>query len=82
MEIFAGGSGEPKPEGAFFHVAFRTDNVVNAVEVAVAAGATVTVNPKDATLGRDPSIPVKIAFVKGPDGEIIEFFQGIGDNQL
>jgi glyoxylase I family protein len=82
MEIFAGGSAEPRPEGAFFHVAFRTDNVTAAVEVAVAAGATVTVNPKDAALGTDPSFPVKIAFVKGPDGEIIEFFQGFGEDQL
>ncbi|NHN31342.1 VOC family protein [Paenibacillus agricola] len=82
MEIFAGGSIEHKHEGAFFHVAFRTNNVVTAVESAVAAGATVTINPKDATLGRDPSYPAKIAFVKGPDGEIIEFFQGFGNDQL
>jgi glyoxylase I family protein len=65
MEIFAGGSAEPEPEGAFFHVAFRSNNIVAAVEAAVAAGAEITVNPKDTLLGSDPSIAVRIAFVKG-----------------
>lgn len=82
LEVFAGGSGEPKPEGCYFHVAFRTDNVDAAVEVAVAAGAEVTVAPKDAVLGNMPPTPVRIAFVKGLNGEIIEFFQSTGDHQL
>ncbi|MNY15133.1 Glyoxalase-like domain protein [compost metagenome] len=82
MEVFAGGSGEPQPEGYFFHVAFRSDNVDAAVEVAVAAGAIVTVAPKDTILGVNPPTPVRIAFVKGLNGEIIEFFQSTGENQL
>ena len=47
MEVFAGGSGEPTIEGYFFHVAFRSNNVDGAVETAVAAGAVVTVAPKE-----------------------------------
>ncbi|MDR6555666.1 VOC family protein [Paenibacillus qinlingensis] len=82
MEVFAGGTGEEKPEGYFFHVAFRSNNVDAAVEVAVAAGAVVTVAPKDAILGVNPPTPVRIAFVKGLNGEIIEFFQSTGENQL
>jgi len=27
------------------------------------------------TLAADPPIPARIAFCKGPDGELIEFFQ-------
>jgi len=82
MEVFAGGSGEEKPEGSYFHVAFRSNNVDAAVEAAVAAGAVVTVAPKDAVLGNNPPTPVRIAFVKGLNGEILEFFQSTGDNQL
>lgn len=82
MEVFAGGSGEPKPEGSYFHVAFRSNDVDKAVAAAVAAGATVTVEPKDVVLGNHPPTPVRIAFVKGLNGEILEFFQSTGENQL
>jgi glyoxylase I family protein len=82
MEVFAGGSGEPKPEGYYFHVAFRSNNVDAAVEAAVAAGAVVTVDPKDVVLGNNPPTPVRLAFVKGLNGEIIEFFHSTGENQL
>lgn len=82
LEVFAGGSAGPKPDGLFFHIALRTDDVEAAVRTAVAAGALVTVEPKDVVIGKNPPTPVKIAFVKGPDGESIEFFQSTGENQL
>jgi glyoxylase I family protein len=82
MEVFAGGSNEPKPDGSYFHVAFRSNNIEAAVEAAVAAGAVVTVEPKDVVLGNNPPTPVRIAFVKGINGEVIEFFQSTGENQL
>lgn len=82
MEVFAGGTNEPKPEGSYFHVAFRSNHVDAAVQAAVAAGAVVTVEPKDAVLGSNPPTPVRIAFVKGLNGEIIEFFQSTGETQL
>jgi len=72
LEIFAGGAPGPKPEGAFLHLALRTDNVDKAIEVARAAGMEVTVEPKDVSLG---TVPARIAFFRGPDGEIIELFQ-------
>jgi glyoxylase I family protein len=31
--------------------------------------------PKDLAVFGDPPIPIRIAFCKGPDGEVIEFFQ-------
>jgi glyoxylase I family protein len=82
LEIFAGGSKELKPEGSIIHMAFRTDDVAKAVEAARAAGAEITVEPKDVVVSNNPATPIRIAFCKGPDGEILEFFQSTGDNQL
>jgi glyoxylase I family protein len=82
LEVFAGGSQELKPEGSIIHMAFRTDDVNKAIEAARAAGAEVTVEPKDIMISQNPPTPVRIAFCKGPDGEILEFFQSTGDNQL
>jgi len=82
LEVFAGGANEPRPEGAFIHIAFRTDNVDAAIEVARAAGAEITVEPRNTVLQGDPPTPIRIAFFKGPDGEVIEFFQSTGENQL
>ena len=78
LEVFAGGKrspGEPVPEGAILHYALRTPNCDAAIERARAAGATVTVEPKTVPLDSEPKITLRIAFCKGPDGELIEFFQ-------
>jgi glyoxylase I family protein len=78
LEVFAGGKrspGEPAPEGAILHYALRTTDCDAALERARAAGATVTVEPKTLALESEPKITIRIAFCKGPDGELIEFFQ-------
>ena len=76
LEIFAGGADEPKPEGAVLHFALRTSDCDTAIERARAAGAEVTVEAKDVEIPSRPEpLPVRIAFCKGPDGEVIEFFQ-------
>jgi glyoxylase I family protein len=76
LEIFANAAPGPKPEGAILHFALRTTNADAAIERARAAGAEVTVEPKDLTLQSTPGpTPIRIAFCKGPDGEFIEFFQ-------
>lgn len=68
--------GEPKKsEGMFPHVALRIDDCDAAIEAARAAGAEVTVEPRDVNLPSDPPVPIRIAFFKGPDGELIELFQ-------
>ena len=76
LEVFAGGKGgaEP-PEGALLHFALRTADVDGAYARALAAGARSQVEPKDVTIVGDPPVLVRLAFVKGPDGEVIEFFQ-------
>jgi glyoxylase I family protein len=82
LEVFAGGSQELKPEGTMIHMAFRTNDVAKAVAAARAAGAEITDEPEDLVISDSPATPIRIAFCKGPDGEIIEFFQSTGENQL
>lgn len=75
FEISGGGSDAPKPEGIFLHLALRTTDCDTAVERARAAGAEITVEPRDVMLSSIPPTPIRIAFFKGPDGELIELFQ-------
>ncbi|MEI6085869.1 MAG: VOC family protein [Verrucomicrobiota bacterium] len=76
LEIFAGGSGEPRPEGALLHFALRTNDCDAATARAVAAGAMLTMPAKDVHIQSRPGpTPVRISFCQGPDGEVIEFFQ-------
>jgi glyoxylase I family protein len=76
VEIFAGGAGGERPQGISEHLAFRTDDCDRAVAAAVAAGAVITMEPKSLTIEARPiPVPVRIAFVRTPTGEIVEFFQ-------
>ena len=76
LEIFAGGTNEAKTEGVILHFALRTNDCDAATQRAVAAGAEVTLQPKDVNIQSRPGpTSVRISFVKGPDGEVIEFFQ-------
>jgi len=62
-------------EGVFRHLALRADDCASALERAREAGAEVTVETRDVNLQTEPPIPIRIAFFKGPDGELIELFQ-------
>lgn len=78
LELFAGGTRKPDmdaPEGILWHFALRTTNCAVALDRARAAGAVVTVEPKVVPIKGDTPQDFHIAFVKGPDGEVIEFFQ-------
>jgi len=76
LEIFAGGAGGSVPEGLVTHLALRTTDCDAALARAVAAGAVVTMAPKDVTIPSTPQpTPVRIAFCRGLAGEIIELFQ-------
>jgi glyoxylase I family protein len=75
LELFSGGSAGQKPEGAIIHMAFRTDDCDAAINKARSWGAEVTMEPKDVEINSMPPAFVRIAFCKGPDGEVIEFFQ-------
>lgn len=62
-------------EAAILHFCLRTDDCDAAVQRAKEAGAEVTVEPKSLDIVGDITVPVRIAFIKGPGGEICEFFQ-------
>lgn len=75
FEVSQGDPSQVYGEGIFRHLALRVDDCDAAVEAARAAGAEVTVEPKDVTLSSEPPLQLRIAFFKGPDGEVIELFQ-------
>ncbi|MDF1513087.1 MAG: VOC family protein [Anaerolineae bacterium] len=75
LEISPGESDGFNPKGLIRHFAIRSDDCDKAIQAARAAGAEVTVEPKDVVLSSHPPTPVRVAFCKGPDGEVIEFFQ-------
>ena len=65
--------------GGWLHIALRTDDVDATLEKARDAGCEVTIEPKDVTFQNTtdqapPEIPIRLAFFKGPDGEVIELF--------
>jgi len=75
LELFANGTGRYEQEGAWKHLAFRVSDCDAVYEAALAAGAASQTAPKDVELQTQPVTPVRIAFVTGLDGEVIEFFQ-------
>ena len=75
FEIFQGDPDQTYEEGVFKHIALRADDCEAALELAKKAGAEVTMETRDVNLRTEPSIPIRIAFFKGPDGEVIELFQ-------
>ena len=75
FEISQGDPEKPHGDAIFHHIALRADDCAAALEAARAAGAEITVETKDITLSTNPPTPIRIAFFKGPDGELIELFQ-------
>jgi len=73
IEILPGGNDAEEANARWAHVAVRTDDAKAAYDAAIKAGAVSRMEPKDVSLG--PTYPACIAFVYGPDKEIIEFFQ-------
>ena len=81
IEIFEGSpqlpkGGDPKATGTWLHLAVKTTDTRALFQKALDAGARVHQEPSDVTIQSEPApLPVTIAFVYGPDGELIEFFQ-------
>jgi len=75
LELFAGGKPHVGDDGPLLHFAIRVPDCDASFNRAVKAGAKVTMEPKDVDIQGDTVVRVRIAFVKGPDGEEIEFFQ-------
>ena len=76
VELFAKPGREMASEGRFQHLALHVENVEDALQKALAAGAAprmpVTVMDLDA---HPRKITIQIAFVYGPDGEVVEFIK-------
>ncbi|HEY0073016.1 MAG TPA: VOC family protein [Abditibacteriaceae bacterium] len=78
LEIFEREAIENGPDdnrASILHFALRADDCEAAVEKARAAGAEVTLEPKVPEPFTQLGLKTKIAFIKGPDGEIVEFFE-------
>lgn len=78
IEIFADGESKERIDERFLHLAFRTDDVKAVYETALKAGAISKYAPYEASPpDAFPSIKMQVAFVYGPDGELLEFFKEI-----
>ena len=76
IELFANGSDEFAENGKWQHFALCVDDVDAAYATALAAGFEPQVLPKVVPLDSSPEkITINVAFVKGPDGEQLEFFR-------
>lgn len=75
FEMSQGAPNQSHVEGVFRHLALRVDDCKKALERVRNAGAEVTVETRDVTLSNEPPMKIRIAFFKGPDGELIEFFE-------
>ena len=72
VEIIPRGNGEEEKDAHWAHLAIRTDDARAAYDLAIKAGAKTRIEPKDVNLG---TMAATIAFVLGPDNEVLEFFQ-------
>ncbi|MDR2649411.1 MAG: VOC family protein [Clostridiales bacterium] len=72
VEIIPRGNDGPAANARWAHIAVATEDARKAYALALEAGALSRSEPNDIRLG---AMPACNAFVTGPDGEVIEFFQ-------
>lgn len=86
IELFGSGStvqaegrrrqpAEERTEGALLHFCLKVADTDASYARAMAAGAASRVEPRLVRLSEDPPVEVRIAFITGPNGEVIEFMQ-------
>lgn len=75
IEIFAGAKELNGQEGAFLHIALKSRDCDGDIRRAEEAGAIVTTEAISIDIPSNPVKKVRIAFCKGLNGEILEFFQ-------
>ena len=78
LELFSNGKGRSTFEeqaGFYVHLALAVKDSASAFARAITYGATSKKEPSLMTLPSIPPINAVISFVKGPDGEEIEFFE-------
>ena len=72
IEIIPNGKGGDEANARFIHIALETGDAKAAYDQAIGIGAVSRTEPNDVKLG---TMSACIAFVYGPDNEVIEFFQ-------
>ena len=72
VELLPRGDGMMEKCARWNHIALDTEDTRKAVQKAVKSRAVIDIEPNDCMLG---TMSVCYAFVNGPDGESIEFFQ-------
>ena len=72
LEIFSGSKEADEIDPKFKHIALLSEDPDADYAAALAAGGRPRNEPADANIGGD--YPVRIAFVFGPDDEVVEFF--------
>ena len=76
IEIFSDGGEKFSEMGKWVHFALAVDDVDRAYALALKAGAEPMIEPKTVPLDSKPEkMTIRIAFVKGPDKEQLEFFK-------
>lgn len=73
IELFANAEPGRRP-GQVDHIALATDKVDECVDACIKEGLTVTMLPTDIVVPSEIPYALRIAFVRGKAGEIIEFF--------
>ena len=72
LEIFETDPQGPAHDPRFEHIALASEDVDGDFAQALAAGAEESMHPSDVNLGG--VMPIRVAFVIGPNQELIEFF--------
>lgn len=78
IEVFEDLAWSPAPNGALVHFALRTSRLDKACAHLRTMGCKFTVEPTDVTIKSTNGlgdVQVRIAFVAGPNGEIVELLQ-------
>ena len=76
IELFGDGGDAFAEEGKWVHFALCVEDVDAAYEKALSIGAAPRTAPMTLELKTEPSpMTIRIAFVKGPDNEQVEFFR-------
>jgi len=76
IEVFAGAADRYPAEGRFQHFALSVRDIDATYAAALAAGFAPRQAPREDVLRTRPvGTPVRVAFVRGPDNESLEFLQ-------
>lgn len=78
LELFSKPDMPVSEDGPWIHFAFSVQNVDEAYRIALEAGAIPVKPPTEMPLDSKPlRMTLRVAFVKGPNGEELEFFKQI-----